>query len=271
VGSSVAAHVRKTQYQTATELYRKRRNLNTLDNSLAYEVVQDDLKRHRDAYSKLTKGLDPEAMGDIKEAGERAMVAAQRSRLPGMHVAALYKPGLVRGYMETVVGFTGTVPEKEIAAALELSCDGVSLFHHAMIKGSAEVVEACVSVILDSGLSLKAKISLLEARRSSDKLGAFYLAMCCGLQDTALAFVKGVLSNTQIDDATKRLLLQCAKPAIAKKAGPDTPASRALKEAARTARAEAEHMKQGRLVGDFDVQVERSGLAHQMKQELQTS
>jgi hypothetical protein len=138
-----------------------------------------------------------------------------------------------------------------------------------MIKGQADVVEACVSVILDSDLTLNTKISLLEARRSSDKVGAFYLAMSCGLQETALAFVKGVLGSEQIDDKTKCQLLQCVKPAAAKKAGSDTPASKALKQAAGTARAEAERMKHDRLVNDFGSKVERSGLDLQMKQDLQ--
>jgi len=50
----------------------------------------------------------------------------------------------------------------------------------------------------------------------------------------------------------------------------NTPAvAKALKQAAGTARAEAERMKHDRLVNDFGSKVERSGLGLQMKQDLQ--
>jgi hypothetical protein len=204
------------------------------------------------------------------------MLAAQRSRLPAMHVTAtmLKKSDIVRGYMETVLGFASQLTEEEIAACLELSHNGLSLFYTAMIKGTETVVEACMPVILDSELSLKTRVSLLEARRQPDRLGAFYMAMSMGLEGTAIRFVDGVLQSKNITDDKKLQLLQCTKPAPLKKAGPErstSKASKALREAATTARAEAGRKMHEHLEGEFCKKVERSTLKLELKTLLQTT
>jgi hypothetical protein len=184
------------------------------------------------------------------------------------------KSGIVRGYMETVLGFADKLKEEEIAACIELSHNGMSLFYNAMMSGSEAVVEACMPVILDSELSLKTRISLLEARRQSDRLGAFYMAMSMGLKDTAIKFVEGVLRSESIPDDMKLQLLQCAKPAPVKKAGTDrgaTRASKAFREAATTARAEAGRRKHEHLESEFSYKVERSTLKLHQKTLLQTT
>jgi len=139
------------------------------------------------------------------------------------------------------------------------------------MEGTAEVVAACLSVILESELSLKTVISLLEARRQPDRLGAFYMAMSIGVRETALQFARDVLGNKTIANDAKFQLLQCAKPESAKKTGSDQRVIKALQEAATTARAEAERTGHERLVKDFDVNVEQSGLSPTQKQKLQTT
>jgi hypothetical protein len=220
----------------------------------------------------LTAKLNPDALGEIKLAATLAMVAAKRSRLPAMHVAATSaKAELVADYMQTVLGFVGVIPEPEIVGLLELSSNGASLFHFAMIEGAADVIERCMPVILDAELTLASKIVLLEARRKPDRIGAFYLAMSCGQKETANGFVQGVLKSTELDDETKFGLLQCVKPAPDKKIGSSAQAHKTLSQAAKTARAEAERMKHHRLVGDFDSKVERSGLGAEKRYTLQTN
>ena len=272
LGESIADHVREAMYQEAVKQYKKKHTVKNIANDLAYAVVKDDEKKHDDAYKTLTRELDPDAKGEIKSAGKLAMVAAQRSRLPAMHVAAMMpNSDLVRGYMETVAGFAGTLEDKEIAAFLELSHNGMSLLYTAMMEGTAEVVAACLSVILESELSLKTVISLLEARRQPDRLGAFYMAMSIGVRETALQFARDVLGNKTIANDAKFQLLQCAKPESAKKTGSDQRVIKALQEAATTARAEAERTGHERLVKDFDVNVEQSRLSPTQKQKLQTT
>ena len=77
-----------------------------------------------------------------------------------MHVAAVLSkdPTIVRAYMEAVVEFKDRFPEKEkeIAPCLEFPLQWhVACSITAMIKGTGVVVDACVSTILDSKLSLK--------------------------------------------------------------------------------------------------------------------
>jgi hypothetical protein len=211
-------------------------------------------------------------LGEIKLAATRAMVAAKRSRLPALHVAATSaRAEIVADYMETVLGFVGVIPEPEIVGLLELSSNGASLFHHAMIEGAADVIERCMPLILEAELTLANKIVLLEARRKPDRIGAFYLAMSGGQKETANGFVQGVLKSKELDDETKLGLLQCVKPAPDRKIGSSAAAHKTLSQAAKTARAEAERMKHHRLVGDFDSKVERSGLGTEKKYTLQTS
>jgi hypothetical protein len=273
LGESVEAEVRKAQYEEAVMQYKKKHQLESIASDFAYAVVKDDAKKHDIAYGRLTRDLDPDARGEIRQAGKLAMLAAQRSRLPAMHVAAgmMSKSELVLGYMQTVAGFAGKLEERDIAACLELSHNGVSLFYTAMMKGTAAVVEACMSVILDAELSLKTRMSLLEARRQPDRLGAFYIAMSAGLTETALEFAQAVLRNETIANDAKVQLLQCAKPASAKKHGLDPRASKALEKAATTARAEAERMKHARLESEFSFKVERSALSPAHKTRLQTT
>lgn len=270
VGPSVEAHVKKAQYQAALEYYRKSLNGSPFDNSLAYEVVEDDLKKHAKAYRTLTKKLDPDAIDDIRAKANMAMVAAQHSRLPAMHVAArLCRADIVRVYMETVAGFAGVMNEDEITGFLELSSNGISLFHNAMINGTPDVVTACMSVILASELKPATKLLLLEARRKPDRIGAFYLAMSCGLEDTALEFVQGILTAGQIEDKAKVQLLKCAKRAPYKKVAPDSRTGAVLAQAASTARAEAERNNHDRLAENFGFEVERSPLSFADRQDLQ--
>lgn len=276
LGESVEAEIMQARYEKAVAAYKKKKSIATIDNDLAYAVVKDNQKKRDEAYDRLTKGLEPDALEDIKFAGHEAMLAAQRSRLPAMHVTAtmLKKSDIVRGYMETVLGFASQLTEEEIAACLELSHNGLSLFYTAMIKGTETVVEACMPVILDSELSLKTRVSLLEARRQPDRLGAFYMAMSMGLEGTAIRFVDGVLQSKNITDDKKLQLLQCAKPAPVKKAGPErstSKASKALKEAATTARAEAGRKMHEHLEGEFCKKVERSTLKLELKTLLQTT
>lgn len=271
LGDSVESYVAQARYDEAVKQYKKKTGRDHLESSLAYEVVKADDSKYENAYKKLTKHLDPDAKGEIKAAGTTAMVAAQYSRLPALHVAAMQsKPDLIGGYIETVLGFKGQLPDREIVACLELGCNGISLFHRAMIKGTAAVIDACVSRILDSELLPKHKISLLEARRQPDRLGAFYVAMSCDVKATALAFVRGVLGNAKIDDKTKFQLLQCAKLQGGNKPGPDTRAGKELEQAAMTAYAEAERMQNHDLNEDFKRLVERSAIAHNYKTKLQT-
>jgi hypothetical protein len=279
VGDSVESHVRQIRYAQAVKQYMKNNRLLAVGSSLAYEVVKDDEKKYDEAYDKLTKNLDPDALGEIKDAATRAMVEAKHSRLPAMHVAAvLSKADVVRAYMEAVVGYMEAavgskdwLKAKEIAQCLDLRWNRTSLFYTAMLKGSGIVVDACVSTILKSEILPKYKISLLEARREPDKLGAFYVAMSSGRKETALAMVQGVLASRQLDNKTKVQLLQCAKPVTAKKTGSNTPAGKALEQAASTARAEAERMKHHDVLNEFDRKVERSLLPLSEKQKLQTS
>jgi hypothetical protein len=95
--------------------------------------------------------------------------------------------------------------------------------------------------------------------------------MSSGRKETALAMVQGVLASRQLDNKTKVQLLQCAKPVTAKKTGSNTPAGKALEQAASTARAEAERMKHHDVLNEFDRKVERSLLPLSEKQKLQTS
>jgi hypothetical protein len=274
VGDSVESHVRQKRYEEAVKQYLKENSLSAIESSLAYEVVKDDQRKHDDAYNKLTRKLDPDALGKIKDAATRAKMEAQESRLPAMHVAALSsKADVVRAYVEAVVGFKDQLPEKEIVQCLDLRCNGESLFHIAMIKGSGVVVDACVSTILASGLLPKYKISLIDARRQYDNLGAFYLAMSLGHRETALAMVQGVLSSPRIDSKTKVQLLRCAKlkPRFPPKGPSNSPAGKALEQAASTARAEAERMKRYKLLTEFDMQVEQSMLPPGEKETLQKS
>lgn len=274
VGDSVESHVRQMRYEEAVKQYKKKHPLLAVDNSLAYEVVKDDERKYDDAYKTLTRKLDPDALGEIKGAATRAMIAAQHSRLPAMHVAAvLSKTDVVRAYMEAVVEFRDRFPEKEkeIVPCLDLRCKGRSLLYTAMIEGTDVVVDACVSTILASKLLPKYKTGLINARREPDKLGAFYVAMSSGRKETALMMVHRVLASKQLDNKTKVLLLQCPKPVAARKAGSDTPAGKALEKAAGTARAEAERMRHDELLSDFDRKVERSELPLSDKQRLQTS
>ena len=276
LGESVEAEIMQARYEKAVEAYKIKKSITIIDNDLAYAVVKDDQKKRDEAYEKLTKGLEPNALDDIRFAGHEAMLAAQRSRLPAMHVTAtmLKKSDIVRGYMETVLGFASQLTEEEIAACLDLSHNGFSLFYTAMVKGTESVVEACMPVILDSELSLKTRVSLIEARRQPDRLGAFYLAMSMGLEGTAIKFVDGVLQSINITDDTKLQLLLCAKPAPVKKAGPDrgtSKVSKAFREAATTARAEAGRKKHVDLEGTFCTKVERSTLKLELKDLLQTT
>lgn len=274
VGDSLESHVRQKRYEEAVKQYLKKKSLSAIESSLAYEVVKDDQRKHDDAYNKLTRKLDPDALGKIKDAATRAKMEAQESRLPAMHVAALSsKADVVRAYVEAVVGFKDQLPEKEIVQCLDLRCNGESLFHIAMIKGSGVVVDACVSTILASGLLPKYKISLIDARRQYDNLGAFYLAMSLGHRETALAMVQGVLSSPRIDSKTKVQLLRCAKlkPKFPPKGASNSPAGKALEQAASTARAEAERMKRYKLLTEFDMQVEQSMLPPGEKETLQKS
>nr|WP_314625927.1 hypothetical protein [uncultured Noviherbaspirillum sp.] len=276
LGESIEAESIQARYEEAVRYYKKKYLIVNLDKDLAYAVVKDNQKKRDEAYETLTRDLDTVALDDIRIAGHNAMLAAQRSRLPAMHVTATMekKSGIVRGYMETVLGFADKLKEEEIAACLELSHNGMSLFYHAMMNAPEAVVEACIPVILDSELSLKTKIPLLEARRQADRLGAFYMAMSMGLTNSAIKFVEGVLQNETITDDTKLQLLQCAKPAHAKKTGSDRAATRlskALKEAATTARAEAGRRKHERLESEFCYKVERSTLKLQQKTLLQTT
>lgn len=276
LGESVEAESMQARYEEAVKYYKKKYLIINLDKNLAYAVVKDNQKKRDEAYETLTKDLDTFALEEIRTAGYNAMLAAQRSRLPAMHVTAtmVKKSGIVRGYMETVLGFADKLNEEDIGACLELSHNGMSLFYHAMMSGSEAVVEACMSVILDSELSLKTRISLLEARRQPDRLGAFYMAMSMGLTNTAIKFVEGVLQSENITDDTKFQLLQCAKPAHVKKTGSDraaTRVSKALKEAATTARAEAGRRKHERLESEFCYRIERSTLKLQQKTTLQTT
>jgi hypothetical protein len=271
IGDSVNAHVREMRYKAAVKQY-KEKNGGGIGTSLAYNVVVDSQEKYDAAYKTLTAKLDPDALGEIKLAATLAMVAAKHSRLPAMHVAATSaKAEIVANYMETVLGFVGVMPEPEIVGLLELSSNGASLFHHAMIEGAASVIERCMPLILDSELTLASKIVLLEARRKPDRIGAFYLAMSCGQKETANGFVQGVLKSTELDDETKLGLLQCVKPAPDKKIGSSAHAHKTLSQAAKTARAEAERMKHHRLVSDFDSKVERSGLGTEKKYTLQTN
>ena len=272
VGSSVEAYVKEEHYKAAVAEYKKKMNLVTIDNDLAYQVVVDDLEKYTAAYKKLTKKLNPDAIERIKDAGRTAMFEAKDSRLPAMHVAAMQgNSDLVRGYMETVTGFVSTLPADEIVTFLELSVGGQSLFHCAMKDGTAKVIDACMSVILGSELLEKHKIRLLEARRQPDNLGAFYLAMSCGRSEAAICFTEAVLKTEVLDDRRKVRLLQCAKPVPERKTGVDTRANKPLNQAATTARAEAEHRKHDRLVSDFDTKVERSGLSSDDRYKLQTT
>ena len=273
VGSSIEAHVKEKQYAAAVAEYKKNESLVIIDNNLGYQVVVDDLKKHRKAYKKLTKDLDLEAIENIKDAGRAAMVEARHSRLPAMHVAAMQgNSDLVRGYMGTVAGFAGVLPADEIVAFLELSINGQSLFHSAMKEGTANVIDACMSVILDSELGVAKKIRLLEARRQPDRLGAFYLAMSCGRKEAALSFVEAVLKTDAIEDDQEKIrLLQCVKAAPDKKTGLNMKANEPLNQAAKTARAEAERMKHDRLASDFDYKVERSELSSADRRMLQTT
>jgi hypothetical protein len=271
IGDSVNAHVRDIRYKAAVKEYRKH-NFGEIDSSLAYNVVVDSPEKYDAAYKTLTAKLNPDALGEIKLAATLAMVAAKRSRLPAMHVAAtLAKAEIVADYMETVLGFVGVIPEPEIVGLLELSSNGASLFHFAMIEGAADVIERCMPLILDAELTLASKIVLLEARRKPDRIGAFYLAMSCGQKETANGFIQDVLKSTTLNDETKLALLQCVKPAPDKKIGSSAQAHKTLSQAAKTARAEAERMKHHRLVGDFDSKVERSGLGSEKKYTLHTN
>jgi hypothetical protein len=271
IGDSVNAHVREIRYKAAVEQYKKK-NRGEIGTGLAYNVVVDSQEKYDAAYKKLTANLDPDALGEIRLAATRAMVAAKRSRLPALHVAATSaKADIVAAYIETVLGFVDVIPEPEIVGFLELSSNGASLFHYAMVEGAANVIERCMPLILDAELTLANKIVLLEARRKPDRIGAFYLAMSCGQKETATGFVQGVLKSTELDDETKLGLLQCVKPAPDRKIGSSAQAHKMLSQAAMTARAEAERMKHHRLVGDFDSKVERSGLGRETKDTLQTN
>jgi hypothetical protein len=276
LGESVEAETMHVRYEEAVKYYKKKFLIRSIDNDLAYAVVKDNPKKRAQAYEELTRDLDPDALEEIRIAGHNAMLAAQHSRLPAMHVAAtmVKKSGIVRVYMETVLGFVDKLKEEDIAACLELSHNGMSLFYNAMVNGAEAVVDACLPLVLGSDLSLKTKISLLEARRQFDRLGAFYMAMSLGLTNTAIKFVEGVLQSEDITDETKLQLLQCGKPAHVKKTGPDHSASKvskAFKEAAATARAEAGRKKHERLESDFCFKVERSKLKPQHKTTLQTT
>jgi hypothetical protein len=266
VGETVEAYVRQAEYQALVEEYKKEKKKTTLESSYAFEVIKEDWKKYKKTYEKLEKDLNADAIAKIQTVVRTATSVAKCSRLPALHIAAIDKADLVRGYMQTVVGFFGQLPEKEIAAALELSCNGISLLHHAMLKGSGDVVEACVSVILDSELSLQTKLALLEARRPTDKLGALYLAMSVGVKNTAIEFTKAVLRSS-IDKQAKLQLLRCAKPASAKKVDSAT----VLKEAAQTAHAEAERMGHHDLATSFEMAVEHSDLNADEKLKLQTT
>ena len=50
------------RYEEAVKQYKKKYPLLTVDNSLAYEVVKDDERKHEDAYKKLTRKLEPVAL-----------------------------------------------------------------------------------------------------------------------------------------------------------------------------------------------------------------
>lgn len=272
VGESTELHVREARFQAAREQYSKRHPGRKPDKNLAYNVVMDSQKAYDAAYEKLTAELAPDALEDIQQAAKMAMIEADNSRLPAMHIAVRKGESMrVKAYLQTVIGFAEVLPAEEIAGFLELSNNGMPLFHYAMLNGTRFVISDAMSVILNSELAQASKISLLESRRVGDKIGAFYLAMSCGDSDRALQFVDSVMSVSEIDDAAKIELLQCPKLEPAKRVRLNENRSKALKKAAQTARGEAERRKHALLVTQFDHKIERSSLTLDDKLRLQTS
>lgn len=271
VGESVGSHVNEVSYTTARALYLKKYP-DRKSKTPVYADVEHDEKKYRLAYTKLTKALEPDSIDDIKDAATKAMKAAKSSRLPAMHVLAADGNSVrVIAYMGTVAGFCGVLPAGEIAAYLALARKGMPLFHYAMMRGTAHVIEGCVSFILRSELPTETKISFLEARRASDNLGAFYMAMYMGYQDQMTAFVKAIVNDSETDPATKIELLQCAKMALPANADLGKSAVTAWESTAPTARSAAVQKKRHRLVEQFDFLVERSNLKLDQKQKLQLS
>ena len=271
VGQSVGSHVNEVSYKTARTLYLKKypgRKHKTLD----YLHVENDEKKYRSEYKKLTSALEPDGIADIKDAARRAMKVAKSSRLPAMHVNAGEGNAVrITAYMETVAGFRDVLPPAEIAAYLALARKDMPLFHYAMMRGTAHVIQACVSIILASELPTETKISFLEARRAPDNLGALYMAMYMGYQDQMTAFVKTILEDSQISLATKIELLQCAKIARPDKADLEKSALEAWEQSGPTARFVAEQRNHQKLVKQFDYLVEHSNLSIEQKNKLQTS
>jgi hypothetical protein len=279
LGQSVGSHVNEVSYTTARALYLKKYP-NKKNRRPVYALVENDEKAYRSEYNKMTNALKPDgidefkdaAMNEIKDAATKAMKAAKSSRLPAMHVLAADGNAVrVIAYMGTVAGFCGVLPAEEIAAYLALARKGMPLFHYAMMRGTAHVIEGCVSSILRSELPTETKISFLEARRESDNLGAFYMAMYMGYEDRMTAFVKAVLNDSETNPATKIELLQCAKIALPANAKLEKSAGTAWKDTAPTARSAAEQKEHHKVVEEFDYLVEHSNLNLDQKQKLQLS
>jgi hypothetical protein len=240
--------------------------------ALDYAHVENDEKKYRSEYKKLTGALEPDGIDDIKDAAKKAMKEAKSSRLPAMHVNAADGNAVrITAYMKTVAGFQDVLPAAEIAAYLALAKKDTPLFHYAMMRGTPHVIQACVSFILGSELPTATRISLLEARRAPDNLGAFYMAMYMGYQHQMTAYVKTILESSQIDPATKMELLQCVKIARPDKANLEKSVLKAWEESGPTARAAAVHKKHHEAVKQFDYLVERSNLDLDQKQRLQLS
>ena len=269
VGKSVGSHVNEISYKTARNLYLKKypgRQHKALD----YAHVENNEKKYRSEYKKLTGALEPDGLDDIKEAAKKAMKEAKSSRLPAMQVNAANGNAVrITAYMETVAGFRDVLPAAEIAAYLALANKDMPLFHYAMMRGTPHVIQACVAFMLGSELPIESRISFLEARRAPDHLGALYMAMYMGYQDHMIAFVKTVLDSSHIDPATKMALLQCTKIARPDEANLEKSVRQAWEQSGSTARAAAERKNHREAVAKFDHLVERSNLSLNQKQALQ--
>ena len=236
-----------------------------------YEAVAGKQEDYDIAYTNFEESLDPDDRSHIKAAAKRAMFEARASRLPAMHVNAINSNSVrINAYLQSVLVYCNVLPPEQLAAFVELAGNGATLFQCAMAHGTKKVIQGIMSAILGSGLPESTRIALIQARRQSDKLGAFYLAMSVGNGEQAEAFVESIL-DSKIGDEAKFELLQCAKIALPEKSNLDPDIAKQWKKAATTARAEAERMKHHTLVIKVGHMIERSMLSRDQRDVLQMS